>query len=272
MYLFRFSSSRFCYSILIISGILLICVLLVFSMVDCKYLDHLIPVNLVYYGEHSTKVSSRIIDLKPKYLITNTPNGLWHYRTGNGVNVDLSEYQIAGIKIIGYITAGYEGRKSGGNLEKEWYSLERNLQLIKNMAEIDHVDGVFIDECSSYPDQDSRMYLKELTDSAHEYGIITWGNTGAADFDQWYFEDGGFDYMQSNEDWHNQQLSQVQSIWRSRISVTGIGPDLTAQQAFQITVDTWRQGIEFCYITNEYVTLPVWFDDYSALLRKYYSN
>ncbi len=46
------------------------------------------------------------------------------------------------------------------------------------MAAVDRVDGVFIDECSSYPDARSKEYLTALTDLAHGYGLIAGGNVG----------------------------------------------------------------------------------------------
>ena len=77
--------------------------------------------------------------------------------------------------------------------------METNKKLIKNMAEIDKIDGVFIDECTSFPKEKAKDYLKMLTDIVHSYGLLTWGNHGEAKFDSWYFTAGGFDLMQSNE-------------------------------------------------------------------------
>ena len=105
-------------------------------------------------------------------------------------------------KLSRYITAGYEGTHSDGNISAQWYSLDTNEQLIKNMAELDGVNGVFIDECSAFPDQSEKNYITALTGLAHSLGLLTWGNVGEADFDSWYFTAGGFDLMQLNEDWH----------------------------------------------------------------------
>jgi hypothetical protein len=113
-------------------------------------------------------------------------------------------------------------------------------------------------------------YLKTLTDLVHSYGLITWGNVGQAKFDTWFFTKGGFDLMQSNEDWCGQNLSQVQRDWGNWISVTGLKPGCTSQAAFDLTVKAWQQGMAYCYITDSgYTALPLWLEDYARLLRDY---
>jgi hypothetical protein len=181
----------------------------------------------------------------------------------------MDRYLATGIKVIGYLTAGYEGTGSAGAIPSQWYTLEYNLSLIKNMAEIDKVNGIFIDECSSFPDAAAREYLQALTKLAHSYGLITWGNTGVADFDSWYFTDGGFDLVHSNENWSGQSLSPVQRDWGYRISVTGNHSDLTVQEAYEITADALAKGLAYCYITPGYQSLPVWFEQYIALLKSH---
>lgn len=224
--------------------------------------------NLIYYGNATPTVDSQILKAKPKYLIINSPHGLWTQISSDNAFQNIAEYQAAGIKVIGYITGGYEGTHSDGSINPMWYTLEMNEELIKSMAEMDHVDGVFIDECTDFPSDTSKTYLKTLTDLAHSYGLITWGNVGDADFDPWYFIEGGFDLMQSSEDWHGQTLSQIQHDWGYRISVSGLGTTNTAQDAYKLTEEAWQQGIGYCYISTTYKELPSWFEDYIALLRK----
>lgn len=230
----------------------------------------MLRINLIFYGIHTPLIDARILSVKPQYVIINTPHGLWSEISGTNIFQNMAAYKTAGIKIIGYLTAGYEESGSNGSLDRKWYTLGMNQTLIKKMAEIDRVDGVFIDECSAFPDAGSMTYLKTLTDLVHSYGLITWGNVGQAKFDTWFFTKGGFDLMQSNEDWCGQNLSQVQRDWGNWISVTGLKPGCTSQAAFDLTVKAWQQGMAYCYITDSgYTALPLWLEDYARLLRDY---
>ena len=230
----------------------------------------MVRINLIFYGTHTPEIDARILSIRPQYVIINSPHGLWGEISGTNMFQNIAAYQAAGIKVIGYITAGYEASGSNGSLDHKWYTLKMNQNLIKKMAEIDHVDGVFIDECSSFPGKDSRAYLKTLTDIAHGYGLLTWGNVGEAWFGTWFFTGGGFDLMQSNEDWNGQSLSQVQRDWGNWISVTGSKPGCTAQDAFNLTVKAWQLGLAYCYITDSgYAFLPSWLEDYAGLLQLY---
>jgi hypothetical protein len=240
--------------------------------------------NMKSYGNHNAAYDARIIQMQPEYVIDNPAHGLYgemdHQENGVAYEEldyllqDVAGYQAAGIKVIGYITAGYEGgvgEDTGGDgYDPYWYSLELNKMLIRNMAELDGVDGVFIDECSSYPKAASKAYLKQLTDLAHSLGLITWGNVGVDDFDEWFFTQGGFDLMQSSEAWQGQSLSPVQKKWGQRISVTGFNRTYTARDAYDLTIDAWQKGIAYCYInTVEYVNIAPWFEDYVDRLREY---
>ena len=230
----------------------------------------LLPLALFFYGIHTAAIDSRILCARPRYAIINSLNGPWGQISGNDVMRDISVYKTAGIKVIGYLTAGYEGQGSAGKIDSRWYTLEMNQKLIKNMAEIDRVDGVFIDECSSFPSQNSRNYLKTLTDLAHNYDITTWGNVGEAQFDSWFFTKGGFDLMHSNENWQGQDISPVQRDWSYRISVTGSSPGYTAMDAYKLTINAWQKGLAYCYICGKsYAYLPSWFEEYIELLRNY---
>jgi hypothetical protein len=230
----------------------------------------LLRINVFFYGSHTPSIDSLILSARPQYAIINSPHGLWSEISNHNVFKEIDAYKAAGIKVIGYLTAGYEGLGSTGDIDPEWYTLEMNQKLIKNMAEIDGVDGVFIDECSAFPGESSRTYLKTLTDLAHSYGLITWGNVGQSEFDTWYFTKGGFDLMQSNEDWNGQSLSQVQRDWGYRISVTGFNPSYTAQDAYNLTVKAWQMGLAYCYISDAgYASIPSWFEEYIRLLQDY---
>jgi len=230
----------------------------------------MLRINLIFYGTHTPEIDARIINIRPQYVIINSPHGLWGEISGTNIFPKMAAYKTAGIKIIGYITAGYEGSGSNGSVDRKWYTLGMNRTLIKKMAEIDHVDGVFIDECSSFPGKDSQAYLKTLTDLAHGYGLLAWGNVGEARFDTWFFTKGGFDLMQSNEDWNGQSLSPVQRDWGNWISVAGSKPGGTAQDAFNLTVKAWQQGLVYCYITDSgYTSIPAWLEEYAGLLQVY---
>ena len=229
-----------------------------------------VPLNLIYYGAYTPAVNSLIISARPQYVIVNTPHGPWGQISGDNALQDIAAYQAAGIKVIGYITAGYEGTYSDGDIPAQWYSLAANEQSITDMAKIDGVNGVFIDECSAFPDQKGKDYLTALTSLAHSLGLLTWGNVGEADFDSWYFTAGGFYMMQSNEDWTGQDLTQVQKDWSSRISVTGSSPDMTALNAFNLTENAWKKGLAYCYVSDTgYDSLPSWFENYVQLIRGY---
>jgi hypothetical protein len=230
----------------------------------------MLRINLIFYGTHTPEIDFRILSIRPQYVIINSPHGLWGEISGANIFPNMSDYKAAGIKVIGYITAGYEGSGSNGSIDRQWYTLDKNQTLIKNMAEIDHVDGVFIDECSSFPGPDSQTYLKTLTDLIHSYGLLTWGNVGEARFDTWFFTQGGFDLMHSDENWNGQSLSQVQYNWGNWISVTGSKTGCTAQDAFNLTVKAWQLGLAFCYINDSgYTSIPTWLEEYAGLLQHY---
>jgi hypothetical protein len=236
--------------------------------------EGVVPLAIIYYGKATPTVSSTILNVRPQYFISNPAHGLWGHISGHGQAVfqDLSAFKAAGIKIIGYITAGYEGKHSAGNVDKKWYTLEMNRKLIQDMAEIDHVDGVFIDECTNFPDEKDKAYLQELTTFAHSYGLITWGNVGTNNFDPWFFTDGGFDLVHSTENWRGQNLNKLQFDWSHRISVTGFNPKYTSQDAFNMTVNAQQQGLAYCYITDDrvgYNSLPSWLEKYVDLLKQY---
>lgn len=244
-------------------------------------------INLKSYGNHdeisfSNKLGKvpydeRIKYVKPVYLIDNPPHGLYgemdeeRYHEGYTYSYllqDVAGMQALGIKVIGYVTCGYEGKGGGDHYASKWYSLSMLKKLITNMAVIDKVDGVFIDECSESPNSTSKTYLKTLTDLAHSYGLIVWGNTGVDQFDSWFFTSGGFDLMQSSEEWVGQTLSPVQSAYGSRIGVTGFKKNYTLANAVSLTRDAWDKGIEFCFINDrEYTDFAPWFEDYADELK-----
>ncbi len=236
--------------------------------------DGTAPLAVIYYGTASPTVTSTILEIRPEYFICNTLHGLWGEISSQNPRVfqDISAYKASGIKIISYITAGYEGKFSGGEIDPKWYALEMNRKFISDLASIDHVYGVFIDECSNFPDEKGKAYLKDLTTLAHSYGLITWGNVGMNNFDPWFFTDGGFDMIHSNENWRAQSLTRVQLDWGYRISVTGFNAKYAAQDALNLTVNAWRKGLAYCYITDAtlgYNTLPPWLVEYADLLHQY---
>jgi len=245
--------------------------------------------NMKSYGTHDTLSCSdtlgcvpydeRILSIRPEYVIDNPPHGLYgemdeqQYHEGYTYDYllqDVAGYQAAGIKVIGYITSGYEGAGGDDHYSPYWYSLETNKMLITNMATLDHVDGVFIDEVSDYPNAARKDYLQQLSDLAHSYGLIVWMNTGVDDFDEWYFTSNVADFMQSSEAWTGQSLSPVQAKWGSRIGVTGFSKRYTAEDAYNLTIDAWCKGIAYCYINNvEYTKIAPWFEEYAEMLRNW---
>lgn len=230
-----------------------------------------IRLDIIYYGKHTPEVDSLIISVAPRYLIGNTAHGLWGEVYGSEtwwLLREVNQFQEAGVKVIGYLTSGYEGAGSGSGIELKWYTLEMNKKLIINMAEKDGVDGIFIDECSSFPDAESKRYLKELTDLADSYGLIIWGNVGHDSFDEWFFTDGGFDMMNASENWHGQTLTPVQEKWGRFISVSGFysGHDVTG--VYNLVKDAWEKGLAYAYITGDaYARLPSWIELLAELIR-----
>ncbi len=225
----------------------------------------MVRLSLIYYGGPGPEVSARIINTLPEYLVCNTAQGLWGNVNGRSAGWsprDIGKFRDARIRTIGYITAGYEGTGSGGDLDTQWYSLDINSKFIERMAEEDGVDGVFIDECTAFPSMQAKHYLKKLTDLAHEHKLIAWGNVGENDFDTWFFTDGGFDFMHSTEQWRGQRLTSVQKKYGRQISITGLDLDHNLEVAVELTLDAWKKGLAYCYITDSYLSLPDWFENY----------
>ena len=233
----------------------------------------MVKLNLIYYGIHNNEVEQQILNVCPEFLISNTMHGLWGAIFGEDTNWllhDVTAYNEAQIKVIGYITGGYEGRRSTGGIDPFWYSLEKNMGYITNMAVIDQVDGIFIDECTAMPDGPSKNYLQALTEHAHSHGLITWGNVGVDSFDPWYLTDGGFDFIHSTEAWCDKDLTSVQSIYGKRLSVAGLMTSTTTlEEAVHLTIRALQKGIAYCYITPAYTMLPEWLVNYALEIRKY---
>ena len=252
----------------------------------CTYTSNgMLRMNMKSYGNHDESSSSstlgnvpydqRILTIKPEFVIDNPPHGLYGEMdnpkyTATWLLQDIAGYHAAGIKIIGYISGGYEGSGGDDHYAAQWYSLATNKKLITNMATIDHVDGVFIDECTDFPDAASKSYLTELSNLAHGYGMTVWMNVGVDDFDEWFFASGIADFMQSSEAWIGQTLSAVQQKWGSKIGVTGFNASYNAPTAYNLTLDAWCKGLAYCYINNvEYTGIAPWFEEYAQMLRNW---
>lgn len=229
------------------------------------------PLSLVYYGRHTPEVDARILSARPAYLIANVPHGLWGRVYGADAPWLFHQtpgFADFGIKTAGYITSGYEGTNSGGDIPRELYSLEANRRLIVDMAQIDHAAAVFIDECTAFPDSNSRTYLRQLTHLAHSQGLTAWANTGQDYFDDWYFTDGGFDLVHSTERWAGQRLTPVQQQWSSRVSVSATGYEHGLAEVIRLTMDALDKGLGYCYVTQTYTALPGWLEEYASAVRR----
>ncbi len=224
------------------------------------------------YGGHNSTYDARLLAIVPEYLIDNTAHGFWGEYTGSygssSLLQNVAKMKAAGMKVIGYTSCGYEGRGSAGGQPLSMFYLATVKKQITNMAKLDGVNGVFIDEVDAYPSAVQKQYLKELSTLAHSLGIVIWGNTGVNSFDAWFFNDGGFDFMHSTEQWAGQSVSSTQSAYGSRISVAGFKSTYTATDAVRLTQDAWNKGIRFCYINNaEYQTIASWFEQYANAVR-----
>jgi len=67
-------------------------------------------------------IDLRIAALNPQYAIINSAHGLWGQIDGNNVLQNIEPYRTANIKVISYITSGYEGKGSAGKLDAKWYT------------------------------------------------------------------------------------------------------------------------------------------------------
>ncbi len=269
---------RFCNFFRIGPALLVILVLAVLSpllLPASQSLAAPVPVKgmcMFSYGGHNSAYDSRLLAIVPEYLIDNTAHGFWGEYTGSYGSTSLlqnvSRMQAAGMKVIGYTSCGYEGRGSGGGQPLSMFTLASVKKQITNMAQLDGVNGVFIDEVDAYPSATQKQYLKELSTLAHSLGIVIWGNTGVNSFDAWFFGDGGFDFVHSTEQWTGQALTATQKTYGSRISVAGFKSTYAAADAVRLTQDAWSKGIRFCYVNNaEYQTIAPWFEQYANSVR-----
>ena len=91
------------------------------------------------YGNHNAEYDARIKSIRPEFVIDNPPHGLYGEMAHQIYSVDYDEidyllqdisgYQTNGIKVIGYISAGYEGTGGADNYDPYWYSHYRCLSL-----------------------------------------------------------------------------------------------------------------------------------------------
>lgn len=227
-------------------------------------------INMYSYGSHSVAYDARLLNIRPAYLIDNTAHGYWGEYTrsysSSSLLQNVAGMKAAGMKVIGYTSSGYEGR--GGGAPASMTTLDLVKKQVYNMARLDGVDGVFIDETDGWPNAAQKDYLKQLSDYAHSLGVSIWANPGVNSFDPWYFNAGGYDFVQSTEQWRGAALSSVQLQYGSHISVAGFAASYTVDDAVRLTQDAWNKGIKFCYInTGEYTSMAPWFEDYAARLR-----
>ena len=253
-----------------------------------------VRLNMKSYGNHDTLSKSnllgtvpydqRILYIKPEMCIDNPAHGLYgemDHQKGYPYSEltyllqpsMIKQYHAAGIRVIGYVTCGYEGAGGDDHYTKYWYQLSTLKMLVYNMIMLDGVNGIFVDECSEQPTTTQKAYHQELANYIHSfvsayYPFIAWGNTGVDSFNgDFYFNTAKYDYMQSSESWVGQILSPTQQTYGSRISVTGFKSTYTAQKAYDLTIDAWSKGLAYCYINNvEYTSIAPWFEDYANML------
>ena len=232
------------------------------------------------YESPSATIISRILNIKPWAVVVNSSHGFWgEFPSGSSLPANYSnaglwqpaqirQLRAAGIKVIGYTSCGYEGVRSGGGQPASCFTLDVVKKQINNMAALDGVDGVFIDEIDNNPNSLQKPYLQALSTLAHSLGLIIWGNTGTDEMSSWFFGDGGFDFMHATEQWAGQSLSNAESNYGPRISVAGFNAGYVASDAIRLTLDAWNKGIALVYInTVEYITLASWWEAYAAGVR-----
>jgi hypothetical protein len=121
-----------------------------------------------------------ILHARPAILIDNTAHSLWGTLGGYGGSNKCipSYYTPDGTEVFGYITGGYEGTTYGDTRD----ILADNLTRIDGIAS-DGATGVFLDEVTSYPDANDKIYLQSIYDRCASNGLKLILNTGYRDFD-----------------------------------------------------------------------------------------
>lgn len=220
----------------------------------------MIPINFVYYANHTTANDNRLIAAKPLLTFDNTPHGPYQVP-----NPNLLKFQAAGIQVYSYITSGYEN----GYHEDIPNDLESNLAYIDAMYASDKgIAGIFLDEVSNFPDNPPYNnsgnwdYLRAISAKCRLLGLKLIFNTGVGTWDDRLMD--LCDYMNARENYSGGNLQASEAKWASRTLLLSVSVK-DANTAATITKAAIAKGILACY-AGPYTSFPTWFEAYISQL------
>ncbi len=206
---------------------------------------------MVNYATHNDNVTNAVMtsikNAMPAILIDNTDHSLWGLSGGYGGtnNCSVSAYTVLGIGVYGYLTGGYEGTSYGDARD----NVTLNVARVNDMATIDGVTGVFLDEVSAFPDAADKVYLEAIETEADAHGLKLIFNTGVSTFDDTYLM-AHADYVMTDESYSNRAPTSDESPWLSRIIVINNGAT-TVTNALTYTSNAWiTNGFGYTWMTD----------------------
>jgi hypothetical protein len=227
---------------------------------------------LVFYGTHSQSNMAKIYNIRPTYLLDNTTSGFWHTQFGLD-DVTVGQLQSVGIKVIGYTACHYANRAVSESPDSDLVAE------VKNMINLDGVDGVFIDEAppnpamrysgtyptGQYVTNENSTYMATLISIVHGLGKLIIFNPGLNDHSgDWYTL--GADFMMGSEIFENPAddgLSVVQLAHLDKAIVLRhpYPPEevITEDISYLTMHHAYLAGIALTYSNSvEYTQLPDW--------------
>ena len=200
------------------------------------------PLAMVYYGQHDSYTDQRIVNARPEFLIDNTPAGFWHG------TCDSAYFQSFGIKVFSYIDASYGAR-----------SLSSNYVLIDAIA-AEGTYGVFMDQASP----SATIYNQSIYNYAKSRGLVVMINPGMPYVDASIYSVA--DYVMTDEHYQGRPPTAVEAAHLSQTVVIGFGAT-SGQQAAAWSNAAWSNGFPYTWHEAiEYMSLPVWMEEYISLL------
>lgn len=211
----------------------------------------MIPLAVVAYWDWTTSITNAVVAALPDIVITNTPGGYWKG------NCNPAAFTSHGIKILSYITGGYEGDEYSGNPTED--ALASNIARIDAIA-LDGSTGVFLDEVSSTLNSARKTYLTAIRNECLAKGLLLAINPGDSSFDTWLF--GIADYVMTDEQYAGSAASTTEKTNLAKCIVVGYSSNMTAALADQYSNAAITAGFGHTYHCNDYNDFPSWFATY----------
>lgn len=213
-------------------------------------------VDYNYHDDSSPNADMTAIQTTlPDILVDNTPGGYW---AGGCLP---PKYTPLGIQVFSYITGGYEGTKYDSLVD----NLTANLARVDAIA-ADSATGVFLDEVSSYPDTNGKIYITSIYNECRAKGLKLIFNPGVSTFDSWLM--GYCDYLTSDEHYNGTRSPTVsESPYAGRLLVVAYNIT-SAANAAAISLGAQSHGFGYSYACTEYISLPSWLGNYMALITQ----